>query len=37
MYINPFIAGVLVTLGTEIGLLLVIAIIEAIKRVKKWK
>lgn len=34
MYIDPFWAGVLATIGSEILLLIVIAIREAIKRVK---
>lgn len=34
MYIHPFVAGVLVTLVTEIAILLVIALKEAFRRVK---
>lgn len=35
MYINPFIAGVLTTIITEIIAVFVIAITAAIRRVKK--
>ena len=35
MYINPFLCGVLTTIGAEIVLLLTAALIAAIKRVKK--
>lgn len=35
MYINPFLAGVLATLGVEIGTLFVAALFAAIRRVKK--
>jgi hypothetical protein len=34
MYINPFLAGVLATVFTEIGILLVLGIVAAIKRVR---
>lgn len=35
MYINPFLAGILVTIFTEIALVLVAAIIAAVRRTKK--
>lgn len=35
MYINPFIAGVLSTIGTELIVLVVAFIIAAIKSIKK--
>lgn len=35
MYINPFLAGVLATVFTEIALVLVAAIIAAVRRTKK--
>ena len=35
MYINPFLAGVLTTIATEIVVLFVAAIVAAIKRVKE--
>ena len=34
MYINPFLAGVLATIGVEITAVLTIAIISVIRRVK---
>lgn len=36
MYINPFLAGILATIGTEIVVLFTAAIVAAIKRVKKY-
>lgn len=36
MYINPFLAGVLTTLGTEIVVIFTLAVIAAIRRVKKY-
>lgn len=36
MYINPFIAGVLATLGFEITALFVAAVVTAIRRVRKY-
>lgn len=35
MYINPFLGGVLATIGAEIVVLLIAALIAAIKRVRK--
>ena len=35
MYINPFVAGVLCTIGVEITVLFVAALVAAIKRVKR--
>lgn len=35
MYINPFLAGVLFTIGTEIVVTFVVAIVAATKRMKK--
>jgi ABC-type arginine transport system permease subunit len=35
MYINPFLAGVICTIGFEIGALFVAACIAAFKRVKR--
>lgn len=35
MYINPFVAGVLSTIGTELIVLVVAFIIAAIKSIKK--
>lgn len=32
MYIDPFVLGILVTIGFEVGLLLVIAITQGVKR-----
>ena len=34
MYINPFLAGVLVTLGVEIVIIFVAAILAAMRKVK---
>ena len=36
MYINPFLAGVLVTIGVEITVFVVAAVVAAIGRVKKY-
>ena len=36
MYINPFLAGVLATIGTEVLVLFTAAIVAAIKRVRKY-
>lgn len=36
MYIDPFLAGVLATIGTEIVVLFILAVIAAIRRVKKY-
>lgn len=35
MYIHPFLAGVLVTIGAEIAILVILAFREAIRRVKR--
>ena len=35
MYINPFLAGVICTIGFEIGALFVVATVVAIKRVRE--
>lgn len=34
MYINPFLAGVLATIGVEIAIIFVAAITAAVKKVK---
>lgn len=34
MYINPFLAGVFATIGTEIVIIFVAAIIAAVRKVK---
>lgn len=36
MYVNPFLAGVLVTIGAEITILFTLALVAAIKRGKKY-
>jgi hypothetical protein len=36
MYINPFLAGVLATIGIEIAVLFTLALVAAIRRVKKY-
>ena len=36
MYINPFLAGVLFTIGTEVTVFLIAALIAANKRYKKY-
>ncbi len=36
MYINPFFAGVLATIGVEITVIFVAALVAAIRRVKKY-
>lgn len=36
MYINPFLAGVLFTIGAEIGAMFVASIVIMIKRYKKY-
>ena len=35
MYINPFLCGVLATIGVEITAILVAALVSAIRRVKR--
>ena len=35
MYIHPFLGGVLATIGVEITALIVVALIEAIRRIKR--
>ena len=35
MYINPFLAGVLVTIGAEITILFFAAVIAAVRRVNR--
>jgi hypothetical protein len=35
MYINPFLAGVICTIGVELGIIITAAFIEAIKRVRR--
>lgn len=34
MYINPFLAGVLATIGAEIAIIFVAAIVAAVRKVK---
>lgn len=34
MYVNPFLAGVLATIGTEIVIIFVAAIVAAMRKVK---